>query len=86
MNKLQVFKLVANLVVGSGTTTISNSIIRNNVQPSTVAEHISTAVASVVIGSMAQQATRSHTNARIDEAVAAWNHIASSTEDSTPEV
>lgn len=80
MNKLDGFKLVARIVVGAGTTTVSNSIIRNNVQPSNVIEQISTAVASVVIGSMASEATKSHTDAKIDDFVAVWNNTRKSTE------
>lgn len=73
MNKVEVVKLVARIVVGAGTTTVSNSIIKNNVQPSNVIETVSTAVASVVIGSMASEATKSHTEAKIDQIVEAWN-------------
>lgn len=73
MNKVDAVKLVARIVVGAGTTHISNSIIKNNVQPSNMIETISTAVASVVIGSMASEATKSHTSAKIDAAVEAWN-------------
>jgi hypothetical protein len=73
MNKITVVKLVARTIVGAGTTTVSNSIIRNNVQPSNLVEQISTAVAAVVIGSMASEATKSHTDAKIDAVVEAWN-------------
>lgn len=73
MNKLNAFKLVTRIVVGAGTTTISNSIIRNNVEPSNMIEQVSTAVASVVIGSMASEATRQHTDTQIDNLVKAWN-------------
>lgn len=73
MNKLNAFKLVARVIVGAGTTTISNNIIRNNVTPSNMIEQISVGVASVVIGSMASEATRSHTERQIDSAVDAWN-------------
>lgn len=84
MNKLQAFKFATRLIVGAGTTTISNSIIKNNVQPSNVIEQISVAVSSVVIGSMASEATKSHTEAQIDAFVAAWNSKSKSTEDPTP--
>lgn len=77
MNKVAAVKLVARIVVGAGTTTISNSIIKNNVQPSNVVEQISTAVAAVVIGSMASEATKSHTDAKIDAVVDAWNNAKS---------
>lgn len=73
MNKLTVFKLAARIIVGAGTTTISNSIIKNNVNPANTIEQISVAVASVVVGSMASEATKSHTDAKIDAVVEAWN-------------
>lgn len=73
MNKLAAFKLAARIVVGAGTTTISNSIINNNVNPANSIEKISVAVASVVVGSMASEATKSHTDAKIDAVVDAWN-------------
>ena len=82
MNKIEVFKFAARLVVGVGTTTITNSVIRNNISPSNPLEVVSTAVASVVIGSMASQATRSHTDTQIDGLVEAWNS-ARSTEPTT---
>lgn len=74
MNKLSTFKLVARLVVGAGTTTISNSIIRNNVAPTNLFQQISVGTASLVIGSMASEAARSHTDTQIDAIVAAWNN------------
>lgn len=73
MNKLAAFKLVARIVVGVGTTTVSNSIIKNNVEPANLIEQISVGVASVVIGSMASEATKSHTDTQIDKIVDAWN-------------
>lgn len=73
MNKLAAFKLVARVVVGAGTTTISSSIIRNNVEPANLIQQISTGVASLVIGSMAAEATRAHTDTQIDKIVTAWN-------------
>lgn len=81
MNKLKAFKFVARIVVGAGTTTISNNIIRNNVTPTNLIEQISVGVASVVIGSMASEATRSHTEHQIDQLADAWNRTRTSTED-----
>lgn len=83
MNKLSAVKLAARVIVGAGTTTISSSIIRNNVQPTTVIEQISTGVASVVIGSMASEATRAHAERRIDEVVDAWNSAKSKSTEPT---
>lgn len=75
MNKVKIAKTVARIVVGTGTTTVSNSIIRNNVEPRNIAEQICVGVASVVIGSMASEATKSHTDARIDELVEALKQV-----------
>lgn len=80
MNKLAAFKLAARIVVGVGTTTISSSIIKNNVNPSNTIEQISVGVTSVVIGSMASEATKSHTEAKIDSFVEAWKNSRSKTE------
>lgn len=77
MNKIAVVKLAVRIVTGAGTTTISNSIIKNNVQPSNVIEQISVAVASVVVGSMASEAAKSHTDAKIDGIVEAWTSMKS---------
>lgn len=73
MTKLAAFKLAARIVVGAGTTTISNSIIKNNVEPANAFQAISVGVTSLVIGSMASEATKSHTERQIDDVVAAWN-------------
>jgi hypothetical protein len=80
MNKTKAFKFVTRIVVGVGTTTVSNSIIRNNVTPSNPVEAVSVAVASLVIGSMASEATKSHTDNKIDEFLASWQK-AKSTDD-----
>jgi hypothetical protein len=77
MTKIAMFKLAARIIVGAGTTTVSSSIIKNNVQPSNLIEQISTAVASVVIGSMASEATKAHTDAKIDSLVEAWTNLKS---------
>ena len=77
MNKIKAFKLAARVIVGAGTTTISNSIIQNNVQPSNPWQTITVAAASVVIGSMAAEAARTHTDAQIDSIVDAWNNATS---------
>lgn len=80
MNKIQIVKLAARFIVGAGTTTISKSIIQNNVQPSNVIEQITVAAASVLIGSMASGAVQSHTDTKIDEAVEQIKKIKKTTE------
>lgn len=84
MQKLDVFKYAARFVVGSGTMTISNAIIRNNVTADSMPQRISIAVASLVIASIASEATREHTDRRIDGVVEMWNKSNEPTEDPTP--
>lgn len=83
MTKLEAFKLAARIVVASGTTTVTNGIIRNNVAPANAFQSVSVAVASVVIGSMASEATRSHTDDRIDAMARVWNDSRSSDDETT---
>lgn len=74
MTKIAAFKLATRIVVGAGTTTISNAIIKNNVAPANLFQQVSVGVASVVIGSMASEATRNHTDTQIDSLVEAWTN------------
>ena len=73
MTKIEAFKLAARIVVGAGTTTITKSIIDNNVAPANLLQQVSVGVASVVIGSMASEKARAHTDAQIDAFVDVWN-------------
>lgn len=75
MTKLEAVKIVARIVVGAGTTTVTQSIIRNNVAPANLLQQVSVGVASVVIGSMAAEATKSHTDTKIDEIAEAFASI-----------
>lgn len=83
MNKIEAFKLAARVIVGAGTTVISKNIIQNNVRPANTLEAFTVGAASVVIGSMASEATRTHTDTQIDAIVAAWKN-ATSKETTTP--
>lgn len=85
MSKTAAFKLAARLIVGAGTTTISHSIIRNNVEPTNLFQQISTGLASAVIGSMASEATRAHTDAQIDAAINLWNSRTEETPETEPQ-
>lgn len=73
MNKIEAVKLAARIVVGAGTTTVTNSIIKNNVAPTNLFQQVSVGLASVVIGSMASEATKSHTERQIDAVVDAFS-------------
>ena len=83
MKKLKAAKFVARIIVMSGTTTVTNSIIRNNVAPSNLYQEISVGVASLVIGSMASAATTSHVDSQIDSLVETWQN-GRPTEDTIP--
>jgi hypothetical protein len=84
MNKLTAIKLAAKIIVGAGTTNVTNSIIRNNVAPTNLFQQISVGVTAVVIGSMASHATIDHATTKIDELAADWNKAkAESKEEST---
>lgn len=82
MTKREIVKLVARIVVGAGTTTVTGSIIKNNVAPQNLLQQISVGAASVVIGSMASEATKAHTDAKIDEIAEAFASLKNKSDDS----
>jgi len=55
-------KTVASVLVGAGTYRISKAIIDNNVEPDTTFQKVSNNASSVVIGTMAANATTSWTD------------------------
>lgn len=71
MTKLEIAKRATSFIVAAGTSKIVNSIIQNNTAPETVTDKVTITGASVVIGSMAADATSTYTGAKIDE-IAAW--------------
>lgn len=79
MDKIDIVKKVAGLIIGAGTTKIASDIISNNVAPQNLYYKISVAGAGVVIGMMAADATREYTGSKIDEFVAAVNQIKAKT-------
>lgn len=82
MTKLEVVKFVARLVVGAGTTSVTGSIIKNNATPKNLLDQVCVTGAAVVIGSMASEATKAHTDRRIDEIAAAIADIKKKSDDS----
>lgn len=72
MNKIELAKKAASLIVGLGTTKIVNDIIENNTTTETVKDKVAVKAGSVVIGSMAADATSSYTDRKIDEAIDWW--------------
>lgn len=81
MTKIEFAKKVATLIVGMGTTKIVSDVIKNNVEPSNVAEKVTIFAGSMVIGSMASDATKSYTDAKIDAAITWWRQNVSKTEE-----
>lgn len=73
MTKTFIAKKIVSSIIGIGTTTIVNAIIRNNVQPETVTQKVTVTSASVAIGWMASDATSDWTESKIDEAIIWWN-------------
>lgn len=72
MTKTFIAKKIVTSIVGFGTSTIAQTIIKNNVPTETTFQVISVNSASAVIGLMASDATSSWTDAKIDEAVNWW--------------
>lgn len=71
MTKLDLAKMVTKFVVGSGTSIIVGSIIKNNVRPENAYQTVAVCAGSIALGSMVADLTSRYTEAKID-AVAAW--------------
>lgn len=72
MNKLELAKLAVSAIVGAGTTKIVVAIIKNNTDPEKITEKVAIAAAGFVLGSMAADASKKYTDAKIDEAAKWW--------------
>lgn len=72
MTPIDIAKNVVNFVVGAGTYRISKSIIDHNTDPETTYQKVTNNTASLVIATMAADATTSWTDAKIDEFVLWW--------------
>lgn len=73
MTKLEMLKLAVSGVVGIGTTKIVHGIISSNVEVETTVDKVTVTSASFVVGSMAADATKSHTDKMIDDLAANIN-------------
>lgn len=71
IDKLDLTKKVASIIIGAGTTRIVTGIIKNNTAPDKIQDKIAIASAGLVLGAMASDATKKYTDAKIDE-LAAW--------------
>jgi hypothetical protein len=72
MNKVQIAKTIANVIVGAGTYRLVNGIVENNMETETTTDKVLAQSTSLVIGAMASNVTRSYTDQKIDEIVAWW--------------
>jgi hypothetical protein len=72
MTKLDLTKRIVSIVVGLGTTKIVNDIIENNTDAETTTDRVKVKAGSLVIGSMAADATSAYTDRKIDEMAAWW--------------
>jgi len=69
MTKIDILKQVVGFVVGAGVTRIVKSTIENNIEPEEKLHNkVAVTSASLVFGSMARDATKDYTDAKIDEA------------------
>jgi site-specific DNA-adenine methylase len=73
MNKLEIAKKALTITVGLGVSKISATIIKNNVQPENLFQQVTVGAGAVVIGMMASDASKTYTNTKVDELVAAWS-------------
>lgn len=73
MKALEITKFAASAVVGVGTSKIVHSIIDNNTEAESAVDTVTIAAGSLVIGSMAADATKKYLDEKID-AVVAWYH------------
>lgn len=68
MTKLELLKTVVSTIVGIGTSKIVHGIISSNVETDSPVDQVTVFAGSMVIGSMVADATKTYTDAKIDEA------------------
>jgi large-conductance mechanosensitive channel len=73
MNKLAIAKMAVSAIVGAGTTKIVTAIVKNNIQPDKLIDKVTVVSGAFVLGSMAADASKKYTDAKIDEAVNWFN-------------
>lgn len=73
MTPIDITKNVVSFVVGAGTYSIAKTIIKNQVEPETPVQKIAVNSSSLVIATMASEATTSWTDQKIDDLVQWWN-------------
>lgn len=80
MNKIKVLKVIVNFIVGVGTTKIVYGIIKNNTDPENTFDKATIGAGSLVVGSMAGDATKSYTDTKIDDLAKAFQAKKTKTE------
>lgn len=73
MTKLDIAKLVVSAVVGTGTSKIVASVIKNNTSPEKITDVVTITSASFVLGAIAADASKKYTDTKIDEIATWWN-------------
>ena len=71
MTKIELTKIAVNIVVGTGTSKIVHNIIKHNATPENTVDLVTMTAGSLVLGSMAADASKQYTSAKIDE-IADW--------------
>lgn len=69
MNGIAIAKAAARTIVGMGTSKVVSGIIKTNVPRETPVDTVTVVAASIVIGSMVQEATSKYTDKMIDDIV-----------------
>jgi hypothetical protein len=83
MNKTKVAKFATSTIVGAGVHHITDGIVNSNVNFGDLNSFgkFTVAAARVAIGFAAAATMKKHTDAQIDQLIAAWNTMPSSDED-----
>lgn len=72
MREIELAKNITSAIVGIGTSKIVHTVIKNNVAPENALDTVTVTAGAVVLGSMAADASKKHTDAKIEELVSWW--------------
>jgi len=72
MTPIDITKNVVSFIVGAGTYGIAKTAIKNQVEPETAYQKVTVNASSLVIATMASEATTNWTDQKIDEFVVWW--------------
>lgn len=81
MQILEMVKTVTTFAVGAGSAKIIASVIANNVTPKTMIDRITMSSASVVMGMMVGDLTKTYTSNKIDEIASVISQVKSQVEE-----